>query len=661
MGWDPEQIRVIDADLGLSGQGSSYRTGFKELVAEVSLGNVGLIVGYEVSRLARNNSDWYQLLDLAAVFATLIADTDGIYDPRLYNDRLLLGLKGTMSEAELHLLRLRMAEGRMNQVRRGVYRQRLPTGLTRLQDGSVVLDPDEQVRHLLEMVFTKFEQLGSCTKVMCYFRKENLLLPRRQTAGFQAGRLLWKEASAAAIYDILRNPAYAGAFAYGRRQVDPARRQPGRKATGLAYKPLSEWLHLQQGVYPAYLCWEQYLANQERLHQNATAAFDVSHTATEHAQGDTRHGRALLQGLVVCALCGCRMRLAYKHTPRYHCDALSRRYALPACASFRTPSVDQVVVEAFFAAVQPAQLDALEAVLSAQKAERDRLARQWEERRKRARYEVGLAERQYEAVDPQNRLVASELERRWETKLKEQQVVEQDFQRFEKELAPVALCDTMQKQFRAICETLPALWESGDLSWEQKKQLLRSLISSVILRSLAADRVEVKIVWLSGHYSLHEAHPLIQREADVSGHADMVVRVGELWQTGLSDEQIALKLTAEGFRSARRLEVTWLTVQKIRLSRGWYEMLYQSRGAQEVAGYLTPRGLAARLGVERTWVYRRLYTGQIASVYLRRSSQGNIWLIEESAELLSYLRGLLPAGQMLVPEGNQSAPSICNI
>jgi DNA invertase Pin-like site-specific DNA recombinase len=221
LGWSTERTRVIDSDLGLSGSESSHRGGFTDLVAEVSLGHVGIVLGYEVSRLARNNRDWYHLLDLAAVFGTLIADSDGIYDTRLYNDRLLLGLKGTMSEAELHLLRLRLTAGRMNQVRRGAYRQHLPTGLTRLPDGTVVKEPDEQVRHTIELVFEKFDELGSCEKVLCYLRQYDIRLPRQQRAGLHSGELLWKTPSYAAILEIMHNPAYAGAFAYGRRQTDP--------------------------------------------------------------------------------------------------------------------------------------------------------------------------------------------------------------------------------------------------------------------------------------------------------------------------------------------------------------------------------------------------------------------------------------------------------
>jgi DNA invertase Pin-like site-specific DNA recombinase len=322
LGWAHERIRVIDTDQATSARNSAYRDGFQELVAEVSLDHVGIIFGWQVSRVARNNTDWYTLLDLAAMFNTLIADIDGIYDLRQYNDRLLLGLKGTISEAELYLLHQRLSAGRMSQVRRGVYRQGLPTGLVRLTDGTVVKDPDDQVRHAIELVFAKFEELGSCGKVMRYLRDAGVLLPRQQRAGLHKGQLLWKRPTTAAILDMLHNPAYAGAFAYGRRQLDYTQHDPGRPATGRLKKPMSEWLHLQQDVYPAYISWEQYLANQAKLQQND---FDYVRRR-EGVQGAARRGSALLQGLAVCGHCGCRLSVTYKSRPLYYCNAKSRAY-----------------------------------------------------------------------------------------------------------------------------------------------------------------------------------------------------------------------------------------------------------------------------------------------------------------------------------------------
>jgi DNA invertase Pin-like site-specific DNA recombinase len=587
LGWPKDRIRVIDRDLGLSGQEAEHRTGFQELVAEVSLGQVGIVFGYEVSRLARNNRDWYLLLDLAAMFGTLIADSDGLYDPRSYNDRLLLGLKGTMSEAELHLLHQRLAEGRLNQVKRGAYQQRLPTGYIRLPDGTAVKDPDDQVRHILELVFVKFEELGSVTRVIRYLRQHKILLPRRQNAGPQANQLLWKVASEAAVSDLLQNPTYAGVFAYGRRQADPSLRKPGRPAAGRTRKPMEEWLHLQHEVYPAYITWEQYLANQERIRQNGLRFVQNR----EGAQGIVREGAGLLQGLTVCGHCGHHLQTVYKDTPRYFCRGLRRTIDTPgSCISVRAPVVDDTVVQAFFEAIQPAQLDALEAILGAQRQDRERLERQWQDQLKRAQYEVALAQRQYDAVDPDNRLVAAELERRWEEKLLQLRQTEEDYQHFRQIPLPDTVPAHLRELFREVSQRLPELWPA--LSNAQKKELLRSLIAQVIVKRTILDQLEIRIVWISGCYTDYTARTPIHRDQDVSGYDQMVERIHELWQQGYDDEQMAQQLTAEGFHSARSAHVTADSVMKIRLARQWYLRFEQMRRGEQVEGYLTARALA---------------------------------------------------------------------
>jgi DNA invertase Pin-like site-specific DNA recombinase len=639
LGWRPDRIRILDGDLGLSASSSAHRDSFQELVAEVSLGHVGIIFGYEVSRLARNNCDWYHLLDLAALFSTLIADADGVYDPRLYNDRLLLGLKGTMSEAELHLLRLRLESGRLNQVYRGAYRQRLPVGLLRQPDGTVVKHPDEQVRHILELVFVQFEELGSCRQVLRYLRRQHLLLPARRYSSGQSGEIVWKLPTDAAVYEILRSPAYAGAFVYGRRQTDPTRRQPGRRGTGLVHKPREEWLHVIQGAYPSYISWEQYLIHQERLQQNSTVFAEKA----QQAAGAVREGAALLQGLAVCGLCGARMQPAYKAAShRYQCEELARRLGEPMCASLHGRAVDEVVVGAFFEALQPAQLDALAAVLAGQQAEQERLARQWRERLQRARYEAQLAERQYQAVDPGNRLVAAELERRWETKLRELRTAEEEQHRFQSQPSKGVLTPNLRRQLEHICQELPQLWNSGSLAATHKKELLRCLIARVILKRTAPDLVEAKIVWISGHYTVLCARVPIIHGEQVTGYASLVQRIQELVQTGHeSDSEIAAQLAAEGFHSARSAAVSPVMVQRIRLAHGWHYSLHQSRYCPEIAGYLTPKALAERVGVERTWIYRRLYRGEIEAQYLRRHPSSQIWLVENHPALIAQLRQIV--------------------
>lgn len=644
LGWHESRINIIDCDLGLSGATSTARNGFKELVAEVSLNHVGIIFGYEVSRLARNNADWYHLLDLAAVCSTLIADWDGIYDPRLYNDRLLLGLKGTMSEAELHLLRLRLNAGRLSQVRRGEYRQKLPTGLVRLPDATVVKDPDAQVRSTLELVFNKFSELGSCRRVLRYLHQHAILLPRRHHSGARAaGELHWKPPSDSMLHEMLKNPAYAGAFAYGRRAVESPP-SAGARAAGRPRQPQERWSHLQPEVYPAYLTWEQFVKNQQRLRHNATrfahaAALDSPGAAT----GAARHGLAVLQGLVVCGRCGYHMTVMYKAQPRYQCAGLARRFGQAMCASLGAPAVDRAVVEAFLAALRPAQLDALAEVLAAQAVERQRLVRHWEQSRQRVRYAAQLAARQYHAVDPDNRLVAAELERRWESALREQRETEEASERFEQVASTPTLTPELRAQLQHISETLPGWWAAGRLSVVQRKDLLRTLIARVILKRTAADTIEAKIVWVSGHYTLISVTAPVLRARDVTGYERMEQRIEELWRASVvNDEAVAQQLTDEGFHSARLPRVSAKTVQKIRFKHGWYDVAHQARSGQPISGYLTISGLAARLGVERTWVHKRLHNGTIRPEYVERSSHSRVWLLRDAPELIAQLEALLP-------------------
>jgi hypothetical protein len=335
------------------------------------------------------------------------------------------------------------------------------------------------------------------------------------------------------------------------------------------------------------------------------------------------------------------MRVAYKGPHRYTCMALTHEFGTPMCASLHGPSIDAVVVQAFFEAIEPAQLNALEAVLAEQQSERAHLDRQWRERLKRAQYDAQLAQRQYDAVDPDNRLVAAELERRWEEQLRQLQETQAGYERFLHADAPVGLSATVRQQLEHISESLPDLWRSGQITPSQQKELLRSLISRVILKRTAPDQVAVTIVWVSGHYSVLTVHPPVQRGQDLAEYAGLVERVQTLWEQGQTDAQIASLLTAEGFRSARRSGVSAWVVKQIRLEQGWHRPHYASWHALELDGYLTPAGLAARLGVPRHWVYQRIVSGRIAPQYLRRHPQSNVYLIREDSNLLAYLRQLL--------------------
>lgn len=637
LGWPAGRIHVIDEDQGLSGRGSDYRQGYQRLVTEVSLAQVGIIIGYEVSRLARNNSDWYHLLDLAAVFGTLIADNDGVYNPSLFNDRLLLGLKGTMSEVELHLLQQRLEAGRMRKVEQGVYRQTLPTGLVRAADGRVELDPDTEVRHCIELVLTKFAELGSCGRALRELRANGIRLPRRQARGPAKGEIVWKEATDSAIYEIVRNPAYAGAFVYGRKQTDPTIRQPGRPASGRQRKSQDDWLQITHDVYPAYISWEQYQANQAQLKENGLRTWKRSATR----QGAAREGGALLQGIAICGHCGHHSQVNYRERRkhRYQCHAVYRSTGKRGCPTIHGPSVDKVAVKAFFGALRPANLDALEGVLAAQAEERAQLERQWEERLARARYEAQRAQRQYIKVEPENRLVAAELERRWEIKLQELQAAEDEVERLREKMAePRELTAEMRAQFAQISERLPELW--NQFTPVQQKTLLRSLIDHVALTRQAPDQVEVKIVWVSGYYTHRIARVPTSRRKDVTGYDQMVQRIGDLYQQGLDDRQIAHQLSQEGYHSAHRADVAVNAVKTIRQEAGWHHKT-GSRPVLEVGGRLTTTGLAARLGVERRWVHWRLKNGAIADRYVTRDPRSGSYLIKDDPELIERLRTMI--------------------
>jgi DNA invertase Pin-like site-specific DNA recombinase len=629
LGWRPERIEVIDADQGQSGQ-DGERVGFQGLVAAVSLGQVGCIFAYEASRLARNNRDWYTLLDLATVVGTLIADADGVYDPRSYNDRLLLGLRGMLSEAELHLLRLRLDAGRMRQVERGTYRQHLPTGLVRLPDGRVVKDPDEQIQRTITLVFSRFATLGSAQKVLRSLHRDDILLPRHQTSGLHAGQLVWKKPTSSMIQEILHNPAYAGAFVYGRHGPHPDRR-PGQ--TRQIKRAPEEWTALQHDVYPAYIRWEEFVANQDRLTDNA-------HRFDERTRGAPREGAALLVGLVVCGRCGRQMRVTYKPQIRYFCNALSGTFAEPMCLHLDGASIDATVVDAFFMAMQPAELDLLDEVLAAAHADHARLAQHYADQGKRAEYEARLAQRQYDAIDPDNRLVAAELERRWELALRALEEAREAAERFKVQPGPTALDPTLRAQLQDVSTHLPTLWDSERLNSAHKKELLRSLIRRVILSRPVRDTVEVKIVWVSGATSVLEVHPPIYRDVDLGDYQRLVERTLALRREGHSEGEIARRLTDEGFRSARLPRVPKTEVGRICRGHDVSSVTEQFRGQVMIDGQWTVWGLSRHLGVQRNWLYKRIQDQRVPTT--RHPVTGH-YLIPNDPKVVAALAAEVPS------------------
>ncbi len=597
LGWIPERVHIIDVDQAHSGQDSG-RVGFQELVAEVSLGRVGLVLAYEASRLARN-ADWYVLLDLAALVGVLIADTDGVYDPRDYNDRLLLGLRGMLSQAELHLLRLRLDAGRMRQVERGSYRQHIPTGLVRLADGRVVKDPDERIQHTIALVFERFAACGSAQRVLRSLKSEDIVLPRHQTSGLHAGQLVWKKPTESMLYDILHNPAYAGAFVYGRTAPSPTRR-PGQHQR--VKRPLDEWKVIRHDVYPSYIRWEDYMANQARLADNA-------YRFAQRTRGAPRCGVALLAGLAVCGRCGHQMRVAYKPHVRYTCSALRKSHDAESCLYLEGTGIDAAVVSAFFDALHPAELDLLDQVLAQRQADRGRRVQQYAERVAQAEYEAHLARRHYDAVDPANRLVAGELERRWELALRSLAEAREAAGRMADEEAEPPLDPTLRQQLQDLGRHLPALWASGRLTPAHQKDLLRSLIRRVILTRPVPDEVQIKIVWISGAVSPVTIYPRLLHTVTLSTYPRFVERVLALAAEGHRDAAIAQILTDEGFRSARSAGVPARLVFHIRRRQGQPSLFAQCATQAKIGERWTVWGLCRHLGVERDWLYRLIYKG----------------------------------------------------
>jgi len=316
LGWPQERVKVIDDDLGKSGASAAERQGFQHLMAEIGLGRVGLVLSFDASRLARNNGDWYQLLELCAVFGALIADSERVYDPNLYSDRLLLGLSGMMSEAELYQLKRRMQAGAWNKAQRGELHKALPVGLVRLRNDDVVLHPDEEVQARIRLVFEKFQELRIAKAVFRYLKAAELKLPSRSLRGPAPHDVLWQPARASMVLAILKNPTYAGAYVYGRQTKDPARRKPGHPHSGIVRRPIDEWPIVIQDAHPGYISWETFLANQAQLAANRNRY-------PEERPGAPRKGQALLQGIIRCGRCGARMRLRYSgpqgNFPVYEC------------------------------------------------------------------------------------------------------------------------------------------------------------------------------------------------------------------------------------------------------------------------------------------------------------------------------------------------------
>ena len=489
LGWPVEQVVVIDSDLGQSGASAVDREGFQKLVAEVGMGKAGIVLGLEVSRLARNSTDWHRLLEICALADTLILDEDGLYDPAHFNDRLLLGLKGTMSEAELHVIRARLQGGLINKARRGELQCSLPVGLVYNLAKQPVLDPDVQVQQSLRCFFETFHRTGSAMRTVKAFRKQGLLFPRRLKQGPHKGDLLWMELSHSRALQTLHNPRYAGAFAYGRHRT---RKTAGGKGTCVML-PRDQWILLVD-AHPGYICWEQYEANQRRLLENAQSQ------GQNRRKSPPREGPALLQGLVLCGVCGHRMTVRYhtrdaRRVPDYVCQRDGIEHGEPLCQSIKGEPIDKTISSLLLETMTPMALDVALTVQQEIQARQDEVDRLRQKQVERARYEADLAQRRYMHVDPANRLVADELEAEWNNKLRTLNEAREQYERMRKQ--DHLLMDAAQRnRIAALANDFPHLWQDPRTPDRERKRMMRLLLEDVTL--IKRDEILVHVRFKGG-------------------------------------------------------------------------------------------------------------------------------------------------------------------
>jgi DNA invertase Pin-like site-specific DNA recombinase/predicted DNA-binding transcriptional regulator AlpA len=642
LGWHEQQVSVVDEDLGLSGASVAHRGGFARMTAEVALGHVGIILGLEVSRLARNNSDWYRLLDLCSMTDTLIGDADGVYNPAFFNDRLLLGLKGTMSEAELHILRARLDGGIRNKAARGELRRGLPTGLVWGEaDGEVRLHPDEAVVGAIRAVFARFSEFGSARRVWLWFRSEDLSFPLQM---HHSDQIRWIAPTYHAIHSVLANPVYAGAYCYGRsrqeRYIDP---QGGLK-TRVRRLPQSQWAVLIKDHHEGYIDWATYEANQVRLGGNTKPT-------PHHAGGAVREGTALLQGLAICGHCGRRLRTHYRgmnETPGYHCankGVVNGRGVY--CLNVGGLQIDKAAAESFLRAVEPAGLQAAVRAAELLEADHDAALVQWRLAVERARYEAQRAERRYHAVDPENRLVARGLEAQWEKRLHELEQAQHELERRE-QLRPRTLSVQERQSLLALGKDLQLLWYAPNLAVRDRKQLLRALLEEVTVTVHREQyQAHLKLRWRGGKLTECDVELPRSRPATIRTDEETLALVRRLAQH-YPDATIAGILNAQGRLSAQGMRFNQNLVGNLR--RHWKIPCFEPPAEQPDGELLSVRQAARVLGTASSTLHRWVNDGFIAGEH---PTPGAPWRIRITEALRRIFVDSTPDGYVAMQVATQ--------
>ena len=631
LGWARDQVTVVDEDLGLSGSGTVKRSGFARMTAEVALGHVGIVLGLEVSRLARNNADWYRLLDLCGMTDTLIGDSDGIYHPAAFNDRLILGLKGTMSEAELHILRARLEGGIRNKAARGELRRGLPVGFVWGEgDGEVCFDPDAAVVGAIRTVFAKFTELGSARKVWLWFRSEGLSFPLR---AHMHSPIRWVAATYTAIHSVLTNPVYAGAYAYGKCRHERYVDEQGRVRRRTRHLPQAEWAVLLPEHHQGFIDWATYQANQARIDANV-------HPQPHQAGGAVREGAALLQGLAICGKCGRHLHTHYRgrnSSPGYHCsgkDIVQGRGVY--CLNVGAIQIDQAVTQAFLRALTPAAVEATEQAIRQLEADHDAALSQWRLAVERARYEAERAERQYRAVEPENRLVARGVESEWEKRLRNLAAAESELERRQQQ-RPRTLSPEEKSRLRALGSDLRKVWTAPTTTDRDRKELLRTLLEEVIVEVYRSEhRAHLTLRWRGGELAeidlpLPRSQPRGRRTSEDT--LSLLPRLAALYP----DEVIAGILNRQGRKTASGERFTANQVGSLRRYRGIPRFQPSTEPPQ---GEVVSIYKAAQiLGMNTSTIHRWLAEGFIAG---EQVTPGAPWQIRITEQLRARIAPQAP-------------------
>jgi DNA invertase Pin-like site-specific DNA recombinase/DNA-binding transcriptional regulator YiaG len=604
LGWPIERVITIDSDLGQSGASAADRAGFQRLVTEVGLGRAGIVLGLEVSRLARNCSDWHRLLEICALTDTLILDEDGLYDPSHFNDRLLLGLKGTFSEAELHVLRARLRGGILNKARRGELKNPLPVGLVYDPQGRVVLDPDRQVQQALHLFFATYERTGSACATVKYFREQGLLFPRRLRRGVRKGELVWGSLVESRTLQVLHNPRYAGAFFHGRTRSC----QSKNGHDSCRRLPPEEWQTLLPNAHPGYITWEQFQRNQQRLREQAQAR------GGDRRLSPAGEGPALLQGLVVCGQCGQRMTVRYHRRaaglcPSYVCQRAGIEHAERICQSIPGSNLDAAIGPVLLEMLTPL---ALEVALSVQQELQQRLQeadRLRQQQVQRARYEADLAQRRYLQVDPNNRFVADALEADWNDKLRALTAAQEEYER-QRQADRAVLDETSRQQLLALATDFPKLWQDPRTPQRERKRMVRLLLEDVTLSKGKQLTAHVRFKGGATRTLLLPLPPPAWETWQTN--PEVVAEIDQLLEQH-TEGQIAALLNAQGRQSGKGQRFTRRIIKGLRRAYGLKSRYQRLREA----GMLTPPELAAQLGIStktlHTWRRSGLVNAAVAN------------------------------------------------